>query len=205
MEDKKLNVGILIFNEVEVLDFAGPFEVFSIAENLQTKEKLFNVFTLAEEDDAVGARNDLQILPHYTIETAPKIDILIVPGGRGADEIEIHNTFLLNWLKEKQNELDTLASICTGAFLLAKAGILNNLEVTTHWMDIEKLQEEYPKLNVVKDRKFVDQGQVMTAAGISAGIELSLYIVAKYSDKETALFTAKRMEYDLHQSTIDQF
>ncbi|MBN1499822.1 MAG: DJ-1/PfpI family protein [Spirochaetes bacterium] len=191
-----INTGILIFNEVEVLDFAGPFEVFSISENPHTKENLFNVFTIAQHSDSITARNGLKVIPDYTFSDFPDMDILIIPGGYGAEEIEIHNTVLLNWIKEADSRVKTIASICTGAFLLAESGVISSHEVTTHWMDIERLQRNYPGLRVAANRKFVDQGHVLTSGGISAGIELSLYIVSKYSSMKTAVNTAKRIEYD---------
>lgn len=190
-----INVGIVIFDEVEVLDFTGPFEVFSISEDIESKDKLFNVFTFAENKTIISARNGLEVMPKYSIFDSPEIDILIVPGGYGAEEIEIHNKILLTWLKKMENKVRTVASICTGAFLLAKSGIITNHEVTTHWMDLDRLKSEYPDLKVLKEQKFVDQGNILTSAGISAGIELSLYIVSKYTTKEIAVNTAKRMEY----------
>ncbi|HDQ13360.1 MAG TPA: DJ-1/PfpI family protein [Sediminispirochaeta sp.] len=196
MQTKRIKVGILIFNEVEVLDFAGPFEVFSLAESVQTKEKLFEVFTVAERSGVIRARNGLQVLPDYNFDDSPLIDILIVPGGYGAEEVEIKNHVLLNWLKKMEPKAKTVASVCTGAFLLAEAGILKNHQVTTHWMDTDKLQEMYPHLDVQKNAKYIDQGKVLSSAGISAGIELSLYLVMKYSSREEALATARRMEYD---------
>lgn len=185
---EKMNVGILLFNEVEVLDFAGPFEVFSISD--------FNTFTIAENNKTVNARNGLKLVPDYDFNNHPDIDILIIPGGYGAEEIEIKNKSLLNWIVDQHKKVNITASICTGAFLLAESGVLKNHTVTTHWMDIERLQREYPKLDVIKDTKYVDQGSVLTAAGISSGIELSLYIVSKVVGKEAANKTAKRMEYN---------
>ncbi len=191
----KTGVGILIFNEVEVLDFAGPFEVFSISESVIGREKLFDVFTISEKRGVVSARNGLQIIPQYSFEDLPEMDILIVPGGYGAEEIEIGNQVLLNWLRETETKVKTVASVCTGAFLLAESGIIKDHRVTTHWMDIERLQKRYPSLSVEKNVRFVDQGKILTSAGISAGIELSLYIVEKYFDREVAENTARRMEY----------
>ncbi len=123
------------------------------------------------------------------------MDILIVPGGYGAEEIEIHNQKMLSWLKDRENGVKTVASVCTGAFLLAESGILKEHRVTTHWMDIDRLKREYPKLTVVEHVKYVDQGKILTSAGISAGIELSLYIVMKYCGIEAAKNAAKRIDY----------
>jgi transcriptional regulator GlxA family with amidase domain len=194
--ERQLKVGILVFNEVEVLDFAGPFEVFSISEAVEDKSKLFNAFLVAEKNEALRARNGLQILPSYTFENCPDLDLLVVPGGYGAEQIEIKNARLLKWLREMRAKTKLLASICTGAFLLAEAGVISDQQVTTHWLDIERLRKEYPSLDVIENVKYVDQGNVFTSAGISAGIELSLYLVSRFFDEKTALRTAKRMDYD---------
>ena len=186
--------GILIYNEVEGLDFAGPFEVFGISEKNQ--EKLYRCFTVAQHDELISTRNGLLVKPNFNFANCPDIDILIVPGGYGAEQIEIHNRVLLDWLVLQKEKVDILASVCTGAFLLAKAGIITNERVTTHWIDIDDLQKEYPALKVERNVKYIDNGSVMTAAGISAGIELALHIVEKENGKDTALQTARRMEYD---------
>lgn len=192
---KKINVGILIFNEVEVLDFAAPFEVFSITESVPDNEKIFNVFTVSETDQIISARNGLLVKPVYSFDSSPEIDVLIIPGGYGAEEIEIHNRVLLDWIKKMSLEVQVTASVCTGAFLLAEAGVISEHVVTTHWMDLSRLQAGYPKLKVVGNRKFVDQGNILTAAGISSGIELSLYLVKKFCGSSVAENTARRMEY----------
>lgn len=191
-----MKVGILIFNEVEVLDFAGPFEVFALAEN-EAKEKLFEVKTIAQHKDVIKARNGLQIVPDFCFDDCPALDILIVPGGYGAEEIETHNTTLIQWIRNRYQQVDILASICTGAFLLARAGLLKNKNATTHWMDQERLQKEYKDLTVVKQVKYVDEGKVLTSGGISAGINLSFHIIKRLYGITIALHTARRMEYDI--------
>lgn len=189
-------VGILLFNEVEVLDFAGPFEVFSLA-TLPDGKKPFAVSTVSQTGETVSARNGLKVIPDYSFTSAPAFDILIVPGGYGAEEIELHNPILLHWLKEQAAKTELLASVCTGAFLLAAAGLLDGLVVTTHWMDTDRLEREYPRLNVERGVKFVDQGGIITAGGISAGINMSFHIITRLLGPEVARTTAKRMEYDI--------
>lgn len=157
----KWNIGILIFNEVEVLDIAGPFEVFSIATYPETKEKPFTVKTVAQTKDIITARNGLKIQPEYDFNDAPLFDILIVPGGYGAEEIEIRNKKVIEWIKETSNNVSLLASVCTGAFLLAEAGLLDGKRVTTHWIDIDRLEREYPRLIMQRGVKFVDEGKVI--------------------------------------------
>jgi len=194
---QKWKVGILLFNQVEVLDFAGPFEVFSVTAGKQISEKPFFVYTVAERKEAIKARNGLTVLPDYDFKNAPVFDILIIPGGYGAEEIEINNPVLIEWIKKSAKQVGLVASVCTGAFLLAKAGLLNGKSATTHWMDIERLKREFPEIKVVNGRKFVDEESIITAGGISAGINMSLYIVKKLLGRETAEAAAKRMEYDI--------
>jgi len=194
---EKWKVGILLFNEVEVLDFAGPFEVFSVTSGKQKSEKPFQVSTVAEKKEVVKARNGLTILPEYSYADAPTFDIIIVPGGYGAEEIEIHNPVTIEWIKAAAKHAGLTASVCTGAFLLAKAGLLNGKTATTHWMDLERLKTEYPDIKVAEGRKFVDEGNIVTSGGISAGINMSLYLVSRLLGRETAEATARRMEYDI--------
>ena len=191
-----LTVGICLFDEVEVLDFAGPFEVFSLAENEQG-EKLFNVIVISQ-NNVIKARNGLTVLADYNLTNHPKIDVLVIPGGYGAEQIEIHNTVLLEWIKQQSNQVSILLSICTGVFLLAKIGLLDNLRATTHWMDVAQIQKDYPKIEVVTNQRYVDNGKIITSGGISSGIHASLYTVAKLSKIAMANETAKRMEFDFY-------
>lgn len=191
-----LTVGICLFDEVEVLDFAGPFEVFSLAENEQGG-KLFNVIVISQ-NNVIKARNGLTVLADYNLTNHPKIDVLVIPGGYGAEQIEIHNTVLLEWIKQQSNQVSILLSICTGVFLLAKIGLLDNLKATTHWMDVAQIQKDYPKIEVVTNQRYVDNGKIITSGGISSGIHASLYTVAKLSKIAMANETAKRMEFDFY-------
>jgi transcriptional regulator GlxA family with amidase domain len=192
---KMITVGILLFNEVEVLDFAGPYEVFSIAK--KDDIKLFNVVTIGENTERLEARNGLKIVPDYHFKNHPKLEILIIPGGYGAEEIEIKNRNLLDWIKQQSNQVKILASVCTGALLLAEIGVLDNKEATTHWMDLDRLEKNYPKVKVVRGVKYVDQHEIITSGGISAGINMSFYIIKKLTDTKTVIDLAKRMEYDI--------
>ena len=189
-----LNVGILIFNEVEVLDFTGPFEVFSLATSLDN-QKLFSVSTIGETGEVLSARNGLKVQPTHKFSNDAVYDILIIPGGYGAEEIEINNIKLLNWIKSQKVQI--LASVCTGALLLAECGILNNKSATTHWMDLDRLEKEYPAVKVVRNVKFIDEGDIITSGGISAGINMSFHIIKKLYGVEIAKLTAKKMEYDI--------
>jgi transcriptional regulator GlxA family with amidase domain len=194
---QQFRVGILLFNKVEVLDFAGPFEVFSIATHPGCSDNLFNVKTVAQTKEVIKARDGLQVVPDLSFDDKPEFEILIIPGGYGAEEIEIHNERLMDWLREQLGNVNIMASVCTGAFLLAKAGLLNDKEATTHWMDIDRLEQEFPFIRVQRNIKFVDQGQIITAGGISAGINMSFHIITRLVGKDISRFTAKRMEYDI--------
>lgn len=188
-------VGILLFDEVEVLDFAGPFEVFSVTRAEYGDGRPFDVYTVAQEKRLIKARNGLRVEPRCSFEDAPTFDILIVPGGYGAEEIEIHNRVLLDWLRGRAAEVTIMASVCTGAFLLAEAGLLGGRRVTTHWTGLDKLEREYSLVTVERNVRFVDEGNIVTAAGISAGIDMCLHLVERLMGAEVARATAKLMEY----------
>ncbi|MDA1867620.1 DJ-1/PfpI family protein [Bacillus cereus] len=191
----KWSVGIFLFNEVEVLDFAGPFEVFSVTE--VNEEKPFTVYTVSENGEMITARNGLKVQPDYSIENLPPVDILIIPGGLGAREYEIKNEIVIKWIGQQMKEVKLMTSVCTGALLLAKAGLLAGLKATTHWASIEKFQNEFQNVEVIENVKFVDEGHIITSAGISAGINMAFHIVKNLLGMHVAEDTAKRMEYDI--------
>jgi transcriptional regulator GlxA family with amidase domain len=191
-----LKVGILLFNDVEVLDFAGPFEVFSLAEKPRG-QKVFEVRTVSQQGAVITACGGLRVLPDCSFETAPRFDILIVPGGVGARATEVHNPAVIEWIKAQAQSVQLLASVCTGAFLLAEAGLLNGLAATTHWAHTEDLAAAYPAIEVRPGVKFVDQGKIITSGGISSGINMSLYFLRKLLGRDAALAIAKAMEYEV--------
>ncbi len=191
-------VGILIFDEVEVLDFCGPFEVFSVAGRRDGNE-LFDVYTIAEEDGPVSARNHLSVNPRYTIANCPQPEILVIPGGYGT-RTEMHNENLVGWIGEVAAGTELTLSVCTGSLLLAKADLLDGLRATTHFAAIDLLKETAPKTEVIRER-FIDNGAIITSAGISAGIDMSLHVVAKIHGFETARETAEYMEYDWKEAS----
>jgi transcriptional regulator GlxA family with amidase domain len=191
-------VGILIFGDVEVLDFCGPFEVFSIANSLgATAEdtKLYNVHIIAETTDIVSCRNGLLVEPHFTIENHPPLDVIVVPGGRGTRR-ERTNPRILEWLTAQHATVELMTSVCTGAFLLAANGFLDGKAATTHWGSIDWFRENHPIVEVRENVRFVDEGHVVTSAGVSAGIDMALHIVERQHGIDTARQTARHMEYD---------
>ena len=192
-------VGILLFNEVEVLDFAGPFEVFSLAEN-DSSDKYFNVITIAEQQAPISTRNGLTVIPDYSFDNHPTIDVLVIPGGYGAEKVEINNPIVIDWIISQAKITELTLSVCTGALLLAKAGLLAGKSATTHWMDLDNLAS-YPNIEVIANTRFVDASdettKLVTSAGISADIHASLYCVKKLLDSQTMQTTARRMEFDI--------
>lgn len=193
-------VGILLFDAVEVLDFAGPFEVFSLAESEQG-DAHFQVVTIAERPAAITARHGLSVTPTYDIHSHPPLDVLIIPGGHGAKNIEINNPIIIDWIAAQAQTAELVLSVCTGAFLLAEAGVLAGRTVTTHWRELERLALRYPEVNVVADNRFIDASDermaLVTSAGISAGIPASLYCVEKLTDTATMRRAAKRMTFTM--------
>jgi transcriptional regulator GlxA family with amidase domain len=191
---KPFSVAILLFNEVELLDFAGPYEVF--ANTMQEGQALYEVFTVGEKSTTLKARYGLKVIPDYDFQTAPVADIIVIPGGYGAEHLEIRNPVVLEWIRQQKSKAGIVSSVCTGAFLLAEAGLLNGKKATTHWLDYDRLEKEYPQIAVIRDTRFVDEGNIITAGGISAGITMALHIVGKLSGADVAIATARRMEYD---------
>jgi transcriptional regulator GlxA family with amidase domain len=187
------NLAILIFEDVEVLDFCGPFEVFTVASRF-TEAPAFNVFTVAEKPGPVLTRGGLSVNPHYRLSDCPRPDLLLVPGGQGTRR-EMHNAVLTDWIKARSQEAELVLSVCTGALLLAKAGLLDDLEAATHHGAIDLLRQVAPKTKVHTDRRFMDNGRVVCSAGIAAGIDMSLHVIARLLGMGVAGKTARQMEY----------
>jgi len=193
------NIGIFLYNEVEILDFAGPFEVFSTASRLALRmnpvaETPFRVFTIAEQAAIVKARGGLLVAPTSDFNTHPALDLLIVPGGVVTAELE--KSAVIDWIARCAEEAEITASVCTGAFLLAKAGLLTGKQATTHWEDIPDLRQIFPDVTVREQARWVDEGSIVTSAGISAGIDMSLHLVARLLGEPLAIATARQMEFD---------
>ncbi|MDQ0300265.1 transcriptional regulator GlxA family with amidase domain [Salibacterium salarium] len=191
-------IGIYIFDDVEVLDFAGPYEVFSVAfaQPDRQEEKLFDVTTISESGEMVSASNGLQVMPDTSLEDAPECDVIIIPGGKGARANEAYNEKLLAWIRARQVSTKIIASVCTGALVLANAGLLDGKKATTHWGSYERLAA-FSSVEVQRDVKFVDEGSVITSGGISAGINMSFHLIEKLEGTIAVSETAKWMEYDL--------
>ncbi len=196
MERKR--VGIVLFDDIEVLDFCGPFEVFSVTVLNEKRRRIdtspFDVVLVAEKSEPIITSGGMKVIPNYTFETCPKLDILVVPGGWGTRR-EINNSAMLDWLRCRAVEVETLTSVCTGAMLLGFAGLLNGIHATTHWRSLDWMRDSFPLTTVEYDKHFIEDGHVFTSAGISAGIDMSLRVVARYFGNEISRATAKYMEY----------
>ncbi len=196
--DRTLSVAILMFNEVEVLDFAGPFEVFSVASRVAKRDgdfafAPFSVALVSKSGGMVRARHGLDLAVNASLADTPAPDVLIVPGGVVTKPLG--DETVLDWIRQAYRTSIITASVCTGAFLLAKAGLLDGLAATTHWEDIADLRAVAPNTDVREDVPFVEQDKIVTSAGISAGIEMSLHIVGRLAGEGLAKKTARQMEY----------
>jgi transcriptional regulator GlxA family with amidase domain len=191
-------VGILVFPEVEVLDFCGPFEVFAAArldEGRRREEPSpYEVVLVADGRDIVAATGGLKVVPDHDLGDCPPLDVLVVPGGWGTRK-EMANDRLLAWIAEQSRKVSPLASVCTGSLLLAKAGLLDGRRATTHWKVLAEMQELFPAVTVLDDFHVVEDGDVLTSAGVSAGIDLALRVVARHHGDQVARATARHMEY----------
>lgn len=187
------NVAILIFDEVEVLDFCGPFEVFGVA-GRHDSPKPFNVYTVAEKSPVI-ARNGLSVNPTYMLDNCLQPDILLVPGGYGTRR-EINNPHMINWIQAQFPKVELMLSVCTGALLLGKANLLDGLSATTHFGAEDELRAVAPKTTICMSERYVDNGKVITSAGISAGIDMALYTVGRLLGAYAAAETARHMQYD---------
>jgi transcriptional regulator GlxA family with amidase domain len=191
-------VGILVFPDVEVLDFCGPFEVLSVTRldeaTRREEPSPFEVLLVAEQAGPVVTTGGLKVMPDHTLESCPRLDILVVPGGWGTRQ-EIKNAQLLAWIEARGKEVETLTSVCTGSMLLGQAGLLDGRHATTHWRSLPWMRDSFPGVTVEEKLHVVEDGNVLTSAGISAGIDMALRVVARYHGEAVARNTARQMEY----------
>jgi transcriptional regulator GlxA family with amidase domain len=199
-EMEKWNVGILIFNDVEVLDFAGPFEVFSRTrlvpglESRRSQESApFRVFTVAKAATPVNTTGGLKVIPEFTFSDAPPIDLLVVPGGLGTRPL-LADQETLDWIRQVAAKAKRITSVCTGSLLLAKSDLLENRRATTHWGALDLLQSLNKSVKVERDRRVVDDG-IITSAGVASGIDMAFYVVETLFGREVADETARYIEF----------
>ncbi len=205
MSDDNRTVGVLIFDSVEVLDFCGPYEVFSIAsrpDDTPTTVPPFTAFTIARTPALVVTVGGLRVQPHHTFEDHPPLDILVIPGGIGTRPI-MRDPQYLEWIRRQAGQVEITASVCTGALVLAEAGLLTGGPATTHWSVIDWMRSQYPNIDVRDDQRVIDRGTVITSAGVSAGIDMALHIVERLLGTECASAAAREMEYERRSVPVE--
>ena len=190
-------VGIIVFDDAEVLDVMGPYEVFSVAGRISEPSEFRVVLISDSEEKSVTLRHGLRILTDRNIYEDQEFDLVIVSGGITTDAEQ--NEGLLEFLVNSKARGTIIAAICTGAFILAEAGLLGKNKVTTHWEDQKELQDRFRSLAVTPNQRWVESEGIFTSGGISAGIDLSLHLVQVLADLDLALRTAKQMEYIWNQ------
>lgn len=196
-------LGILIFEDVEVLDFCGPFEVFSVArpeESDDDRDHLYDVHILAERLEVVTCRNGLQVKPDFSIEDHPALDMILIPGGRGTRR-ELDNPVVINWIRHQHETTELTTSVCTGSFLLAKAGLLEGMSATTHWASVDWMRSAFPDVTMRDDQRWVQSdARIIVSAGVSAGIDMALHVIELQHGRAAAERTARHMEYTWNPS-----
>lgn len=194
---------VCLFDDVDTLDFSGPLEVLAITGQRATGPVPFTVTTVGERQaPPITTRSGLSITPYYTYKNAPQAGILIVPGGLGARH-ELNNRATLDFIREQASNAELVVSVCTGALLLGQTGLLDNMRATTHHAALDELQRVAPECTIVRDQRYVDNGHIITSAGITAGIDAALYVVERLLGEATARETADHMEYHWRRHTDD--
>lgn len=193
------NVAILVFDDVEVLDFAGPFEVFNVASEVIKADPLppFNTYAVGLNEQTVVARGGLRIQPHCGLSNCPDPDILIIPGGFGTRRL-VKNDHVLTWIQQTATDVEYLLAVCTGALVLGAAELLQDRPATTHHTAFELLRTVSPTTTLIDDQRFVQSGKIFTSGGISAGIDLSLAVVELILGVEKARLVSDEMEWMWH-------
>lgn len=191
-------VGVVLFDGVEDLDFVGPLEVWGMASRLVNGA--LEVTTVAASHEPITTSFGLVVTPGFAFADVPPLDILVVPGGSGA-WANLENAELLAWLQRTAASSEITSSVCSGAVLLAAAGVLRQQPATTHWNAMSRMRERYPDVELREGVRWVDEGGVVTSAGVSAGIEMSLHLVERLFGVETGLLTARWLEYQ-HWETV---
>ncbi len=190
---KPRNVAILVYEGVELLDFAGPGEVFAAAQTIEGRPA-FNVYTVAATAKAITSQGFVKVTPRYTVKNSPRPDIIVLPGGNV--QSTTRNQRVMRWIESATRESEVTMSVCNGAYLLARAGLLAGKRATTHWGAISGLRTEAPTATVLENVRLVDNGQIVTTAGVSAGIDGALHVVERLLGTPAARLTARYMEYE---------
>ena len=188
-----IRIAIFLFPDAEELDWAGPWEVLAFWQQFHPDE--VEVFTLAREEGPVRCAKGLRVLPDHTWASAPPFDVLVYPGGQGT-RAQLEDPELLAWVREQMSNASLMTSVCTGSLVYAKAGLLDGRPATTHWASLELLGSLGQGIEVRRDDRFVDDGNVITASGVSAGIDMALHLVKRLCSEERAKEVRKGIQYD---------
>ena len=186
------NLAILIFDGVQIIDYTGPYETFG--HTYSNDGQAFNIYTVSEKTNAITTSMGMSVNPKFSFENAPKPDVLLVPGGDVRAQVD--SPTVLKWVQDMSKNAEIVMSVCNGAFILAKAGLLDGMEATTTAGLIPLLRREAPKVKVVDDRRFVDNGHIITTAGLSSGIDGALHVIERLYGRGTAQMAALNMEYN---------
>ncbi|MCH7948045.1 MAG: DJ-1/PfpI family protein [candidate division Zixibacteria bacterium] len=182
-------VAIMIFSGVEILDFAGPYEVFA------SDRDHFEVFTVAPNSvQVITGTGAMKVTADYLLDHCPKFDILVIPGGDGTRTL-LRNKSVISFIIEREKEAEIILSVCTGSYVLARTGLLDGLETTTHHSELDNLEKFASKSKVRRDKRYVDNGKIICAAGVSSGIDASLYVIERLHGKERADRIADYIEH----------
>jgi transcriptional regulator GlxA family with amidase domain len=187
-----ITTGILLFDDVEELDFAGPWEVFTTAAR---KEQGDRVVTIAPASAPVRCAKGLRVIPDHGFAGAPELDVVVVPGGQGTRR-EVDNPAVIDWLRKTAARARFVTSVCTGSLLLVGAGLAEGKRITTHWGFVEMLRKRGGGATVVDGPRYVRDGNLVTAAGVSAGIDMALWLVGQLYDPTHARNVQRVMQYD---------
>ncbi|WP_119306737.1 DJ-1/PfpI family protein [Cohaesibacter haloalkalitolerans] len=202
-EGNERHIAILLYEGVEVLDFSGPFEVLTTAKRVAAKRGEAFPYTpllVAANREPVVARAGYRVLPDHDYDNCPALACLLVPGG--VHEPHLDNQPLIDWVKRRAAEVDLLASVCTGAFLLAEAGLVSGRSMTTHWEDIADFRTRYTDVEIIEHVRWVEDGALISSAGISAGIDMALQMVARLGSEGLAEQTARQMDFDWKRTGV---
>lgn len=193
----RMSIGLFVFPDMEMLDYAGPYQVFTTASRLSfdgTDSSLFNLVSIGTSLDPVRVRGGAVITPNATIDDHPELSCLIIPGGRLGIDVQVTDEAVCKWIAAQADSVPIIASVCTGAFLLAQTGLLDDVEAITHIDHIADLRLQYPAVRVVEHRRWVDSGHIVTAAGLSAGIDMALHLVERLRNRDLSVATARTLE-----------
>ena len=194
MDESRRHIGILLFPDVEELDAVGPWEVLAWWTGVHPEDG-WAVTTLSRDGGPVRCAKGLTVLAHHSYADAPQLDVLIYPGGQGT-RTQLADDAQLDWVRQQRAAVPLLTSVCTGSLVYAAAGVLSGRPATTHWATLDQLTELDPSIDVRRDERFVDDGDIVTSAGVSAGIDMALHLVGRLAGRERARQVRRGIQYD---------